>query len=348
MRYQEIIELAKKNEKPLVSIYMPTHIGADSQQDPTRLNNLLREANNILSENDEYEIDVEEFLSEAESIIDDNDFWNKNTDGLGILIDSENTHIFRLNGNIEEELYIGEHFDIIPLIDYYELPNDYYFLDLSKDRFSLYSYKDGKLNETDNEIYKRFTDLFDDRDIEVEGSPTKGKSDSVHGYHTSSSVEEKERDKYFRYLADELKTFLQNKEEKLILFGTTENISEFKNMIDFDVYATIEKPFSSIDRKDLYEVLKDNLLDKYIKEIDERIDGLKTEIGQDRGNDDIYRIKLDAQKGKIETLFLARDLAHDDEINRLVSDVYIAGGEVVIVDREYNNFDIEAGANYRY
>lgn len=348
MRIEKIIDLAKKNEKYLVSIYMPTHFGAESQQDPIRLNNLIKKSKNIISTKEDSKINVDEFFNEVEQLIEDNDFWNHNTNALGILIDNNETHIFRLNGSIEEEVFVGEHFDIVPLIDYYEVANDYYFLDLSKDRFSLYSYKDGKLNETDNEIYNKFTDLFDDKDMENEGSPTKGKSDSVHGYHTSSSVEEKERDKYFRYLADELETFIQNKEEKLVLFGTTENISEFKYLVDFEIYATIEKPLISIDKKDLYNVLKDNLLDKYIANIDERVDGLMTEIGQERGNDDIYRIKIDAQKGRIETLFLARDLEHDAELNRLVSDVYNAGGEVVIVDRNYNNFDIEAGANYRY
>lgn len=348
MKTIKVTELAKKNEMPLVSIYMPTHVGVESQQDPIRLKNLLKEVEEKFKNNEDIDLDSKEFFGQAYDLLDDNEFWSENTSGLALLIDSDDTYVYRLNGKVQEKTHIGEYFNVFPLINYYELPNDYYFLDLSKDRFALYSYKDGKLNEQDPEIISKFTDLFTDRDLETEGSPTRGSADSFHSYHTASSVEEKERDKYFRYLADELKTFLHDKDSNLILFGTSDNIAEFKDMIDFDVYATIDKPFSSIDKTDLYGVLRENLLPKYVKNMDEKIDGLRTEIGQDRGSDDLYRIMIDAQKGKIDTLYLSSDIDQDEELNRLISNVYTAAGNVVIVDAEHNNFPEDGGATYRY
>lgn len=342
MKALKVNELINKTDGPFVSIYMPTHRTApDNQQDPTRFRNLLKEA--------ESKLDDDTMLNKAYAILEDDAFWNNSTDGLGVLIDKKDTYVYHLSGKVSEKLFVGDYFHVLPLINYYELPNDYYFLDLSKDRFSLYSYKNGQLNEKDPDIYDKFHDLFDDKDIETEGSaPTRGKSDAVHGYHTASDIEEKERDKYFRYLATELKNFLTDKEAKLILFGTSENVAEFKDMVDFEIYGTIEKPFDSIKHDEIYDELKEALLPKYIKHMEERVDGLRTEIGQDRGTDNLSRIIEDSENGRVDVLYVSYDTEKSNEIDKLVATVLQNGGEVVVIDTEYQNFDKEAGAKYRY
>ena len=342
MKSVKINDLIARTEGPFVSIYMPTHKSApDNKQDPTRFKNLLKEA--------EAKLDDSNILDKASELLEDTDFWNESTDGLGVLVDKDETFIYRLSGKVNEKVFVGDHFHILPLINYYELPNDYYFLDLSKDRFSLYSYKNGKLNEKDPDIYDSFHDLSDDKDIETEGSaPTRGKSDAVHDYHTASDIEEKERENYFRYLADELKKFLTRKDSKLILFGTTENVVEFQNMADFEIYGTIEKPFDSIKHDEVYDELKEALLPKYIKNMEERLDGLRTEIGQDRGTDNLSRIVEDSVNSRVDVLYVSNDTEKTEEIDKLVSNVLLNGGEVVVIDTQYQDFNKEAGAKYRY
>lgn len=346
MNKVNINKLVNKTEGPFVSIYLPTHRNnPENKQDPVTFKNLLKKIDQDIKKRGG---DAKSYLSESYDLLEDNKFWNNTTGGLAVLIDKEDTNIYILNGSVDEKAIISDNFHLLPLLNYYEIPNDYYFLDLSKDRFSLYSYIDGSLNEEDLDIYSKFTDLFSDKDYEIEGSPTRGQSDSFHNYHTSSSVEEKEREKYFRYLKDNLGEFLKEKESKLILFGTRENVMEFKDYVDFDIYGVIDKPFNSIDKNDLYKELRDALLDKYIKDMDKRIEDLKTEIANDRGTDNQSRILKDGLEGRISELYISTESDTNINVDEIVTYVLRTGGEVILVDPEHNEIEFDIAAKYRY
>ncbi|NLD88285.1 MAG: hypothetical protein GX633_08530 [Clostridiales bacterium] len=347
MKKVNIRELARKTAGPFVSIYMPTHkTFPDNRQDPIRFKNLINMAADKLKAE---KLDLEVFFSEVQSLSNDVEFWNNRTDGLAILIDTEDTYLCNLNGRVNEKVFVSDHFYLLPLINYYELPDEYLFLDLSKDRFSLYSYKEGTLNQKNPEIYDRFTELFPDRDLGAVGSvPIGGRSGAVYDHTTVVDVKERDREKYYRYLNRELKVFLQEKQAKLILFGTTENVTEFQNMADFEIYGIIDKPFDSVDNLTLYDVLKEELLPKYVKQMEERLEGLRIEIAQGHGTDNRSRIERDVKAGKVDTLFIARDIEESDELDKLINTVLTMGGDVIIVNREYNRFNEKTAAKYRY
>ena len=346
MNKLDLRTLVEKNEDIAISIYIKTfRTNPENQQSITKLKNNLKKAESILSERG---IESESFLEKAYELIEDNNFWYYNDDGLAILIDKNDTYIFNLNGNIKESFTVSENFHLLPLLNYYEIPNDYYFLDLSKDSIGIYSYKNGILNKEDTEIYEKFNQLFSDKDNEIEGSHTRGASNSFHNYHTSSSEDEKNREKYFRYLNDELKDFLKNKEEKLILFGTTENISEFVSISDIELYESIDKPFDSIESNELYNVLKDNLINKYIDSMKVKVDNLMTSIANEKGSDNFSRILNDSKSGKISELYISSNFDQNDDLDKLISTVLLTSGEIYLINPELNNFNFNVAAKYRY
>lgn len=346
MQKVNLDKLVNMTNGPFVSLYIPTHRNSpDNKRDSVTFKNLLKR---VEKELDEKDVNPSSYLKESYDLLDDTTFWNNTTDGLAVLIDKDNTQIYKLDGSVEEKVLVADYFHILPLINYYEIPNNYYFLDLSKDRFSLYSFINGELDKEDPDIYQKFTDLFSDKDYEIEASPTRGTSNSMHNYHTSSSVEEKEKDKYFRYLKDNLGKFLKEKEAKLILFGTRENVLEFKNYVDFDIYGVIDKPFNSIPINDLYKELREALLDKYIENIGKRLENLQTEISNDKGTDNKSRILSDAPNGKISELYISKTVQADAEIDKAVTEVMRTGGEVILIDPEYNQVDFDIAAKYRY
>ncbi len=125
--------LLEKKDGVFVSIYLPTHrTSPDNKQDKIRFNNLLNKASKEIET--KYEnVKPQEFLKEARKIHDDLNFWNHGTEGLAVLIDSEETRVIRLTGVVPEFVVVGEQFHILPLINYYELPSNYYLLDISRD-----------------------------------------------------------------------------------------------------------------------------------------------------------------------------------------------------------------------
>lgn len=343
-------ELAGKIDKPLVSIYLPTHeTSRETKQDAVRYKNLLTQAENKVKEMGA-DVDRAKFFAEADKLKEDTGFWNQTTGGLAVLIDKDETQIMRLHGKVEEKVVVGDRFHILPLLNYYESPNDYYLLDISRDRFVLYSYIDGYIHEMETpDIYNKFTDLFDDKDLETRTNPTRGREIGGHGHQSKPEVDEKNTEKYFRYVADELGKFIKADPLPIILFGTTENAAKFANIAThLDIYDAIDKPLHSLNQLELYEELKKKLLPKYIKKIDDRINGLNTEIGQDRGSGNATEILWEAGSGRIDNLFVSTKQAEVEKIDELVSAVIHGGGEIIVVDPDQSSFDKSIAATYRY
>lgn len=341
-------ELAEKTQGPLVSIYLPTHKSSpENKQDPLRFKNLLNKAEEKFEETEGKE--SKDFFKEAHNLKEDIDFWNNSTEGLAVLIDAERTRIYRLGGRINEKVVVSDHFDILPLMNYYETPNDYYLLDISRDRYSLFSLINGEIKEVETPgVCDKFTDLYDDNDNETNVNFTRNTSNSLHGQKSKPEEDEKDMEKYYRYLDKELGEFFKDSTLPVILFGTTDSVASFSESVDsIPIYEKIEKPFDSIPINEVVDTLREKLLPKYIERINKRIEGLHTEIANDRGTKDLEEIKKEAHTGKIETLFVSIKF-EDGDIERIVSSVMAAGGEIVLVDSDQSEFELGIGANYRY
>lgn len=345
--------LAERKDDILVSIYLPTHrTSPENKQDRVRYKNLLDKAYDLIQES-ETSVNPDEFLKEAIELRENINFWEHATEGLAVLVDKDNTEIIKLTGNTPERVVVGNRFHILPLINYYELPNDYYLLDVSKDRFNVYTAGAEGIEELETKgIYNKFDELYDDKDIESDLHSTGGSATSFHGHKAKPEIDEKETEKYLRYLSKELTDFFKAKGNPIVLFGTVEVVSEFKEILNggLDIYATIEKPLVSLNQKETFENLKEKLLPKYVEKVDKRIEGLQTEIANDRGTDNASRIKEDAKTGRVDTLFMSKkyDEMNIEDLDEVVANVITNGGEVIVVDEEKSEFPMGIGATYRY
>lgn len=348
-----IRDLLEKKDDVFVSIYLPTHrTSPDNKQDKIRFNNLLNKASKEIEKKFDKE-KAQELLKEARKIHEDLNFWNYGTEGLAVLINSEDTKVIRLTGVVPEVVVVGEQFHILPLINYYQLPNNYYLLDISRDRFKIYELSSESIKELETpEIHEKFSDLFDDKDLENNLVSTGGAETAFHGHKAKPEIDEIEREKFFRYLSKELGNFFKAKGNPIILFGTTENVADFKEIAkdDLKIFATIDKPLDSMDDKDILETLRDKLLPRYVENVESRLEGLQTEISRDLGTDNASRIATDAPTGRIETLFVSTkyDELQLDELDKLTAEVVNGGGEIVLVDVDETEFPMGLGAKYRY
>ena len=79
--------LMEEGAERCVSIYLPTHrAGSDIQQDPIRLKNLLRRAEESLGAGGMRGAAARELLQPARELIDDRAFWHYQGDGLALFV----------------------------------------------------------------------------------------------------------------------------------------------------------------------------------------------------------------------------------------------------------------------
>lgn len=349
--------LLEKQSPVMISLYMPTHRSApDNEQDPIRFKNLLNDVRKRIAEYD-CDCDADKLLAKAEALQKDYEFWQHTKDGLAVFIDENDTEVIQLGVNLPEQVTVSDHFHILPLINYFDIFTNYYVIDLSRDRFNLYHFDSEGFELMDlGEIATRFDDLFDDRDVRDSNvSRTDGAATNLHSHQTASQTQEKETEKYMRYIGNELNNYFRSKHKyPIIVFGTTENVSKFAdfNKNQLHIHASIDKPFSSMDESQAMDALREKLLPRYIKEVKAEIENLKVALGQDeeKGSENISRIGQEAKNGRIKTLIINQDYKEIslDEIDKIVSDVILAGGEVITIHPEHVDFDLGVGAVYRF
>lgn len=347
-----IRELAKQHEGEFVSIYLPTHISnPENQQDRIRFKNLLTKAEVELKERNK--VDVEKFLKDAWKLQSDLTFWNGPIDGLAVLISKDGLLTYRTMGTMPERVVVDDRFHLLPLLNYYEFMDDSYLLDISKDRFKLFHGGRQGIQEVEiPELINRFDELFDDKDTQSSVNQGTGGEGGIHVRSTATQIDDKETEKFMRYVVAGMTDFLKEKDERIILFGTTENVAYFTKLAEghFKIAKVIDKPLSSINLTEVFNELKTAMQPDYIKTMEERLNVLNNSIGEDKGTDNLSLIEKEAENGRIETLFLSSyiDGVDIEKLDKLVYDVYAANGEVVLIDEKFQEFPKGAGAAFRY
>lgn len=353
MKKMNVKRLSEAKDGLYVSIYLPTHrIFADTQQDKIRFKNLLAEAENELKNSFEYK-DTESFLAEAKKLQDDNQFWNYMADGLAVLINATDTYVYKLEGNAPERVQVGERFHLLPLLNEYEFLSDAYILDIAKDRFKLYHGDRESFEEIETpDVYQSFKELFDDKDLQQSLQSTGGSDSSFHSHSSASQTDERETEKYLRYVANGLAEFFKENRDPVILFGTTEVVTQFKNIAEgrLNISKTVEQPLGIKGITELSGKLKEKLLPDFKASVEKRIEELKNLIGADKGSENSSRIIKEAETGRIRTLFIGSNLGGLDvaEADQLVQNVVNTDGEIVVVDESVTPFDMGIGASFRY
>ena len=131
----EFQQLGESASQFSVSIYLPTHVaGPDIRQDSIRLKNLAREAVDKLTHAGMETDAAEAMLSDAFALLDDQEFWRYQSQGLALFLTPETTKIYRLPLNFESLTVVGDRFHLKPLLPLFFDDQYFYLLALSQNQ----------------------------------------------------------------------------------------------------------------------------------------------------------------------------------------------------------------------
>jgi len=109
--------LAALRGSGLVSIYLPTaRSGAATEQGRIRLKNLLTEAEHGLLALDLRRTEAHERLAPGHALLDDEEFWQHQAEGLALFITPDGMHQHRLPVQTNELVHVGSHLHLKPLV----------------------------------------------------------------------------------------------------------------------------------------------------------------------------------------------------------------------------------------
>ena len=135
----QIKGLAAQTQNPSISIFLPTHqAGQDTQQDPIRFKNLLREAELRLLDTEMGPQEVSALLQPAHALLEDTSFWQHQGDGLAVFIAPDDFHYYPLPFRVEKLLVIAQSYYIQPVLPLFTNNGHYYILAISQDQVRLF------------------------------------------------------------------------------------------------------------------------------------------------------------------------------------------------------------------
>jgi hypothetical protein len=223
----ELKTLTDRHDDCCVSVYMPTHrYGRDAEQDPIRLKNLLREAEERLESKGMRSPDVREMLKPAQSLLQDSGFWRHQSDGLALFITPETYHMYRLPLPFAELVVISDRLHLKPLLPFFASDGHFYILALSQNEVRLLEGTQYTVDEIEEEnLPKNMAEALQyeryEQELQFHTSSAPGgdrRAAMFHGHDVSD--EDKDRIlRWFHKLDKELSTLLADEQSPLVLAG---------------------------------------------------------------------------------------------------------------------------------
>jgi hypothetical protein len=136
---QDLKFLSTCDSKNCVSLFMPTHrTRPQTEQDPIRLKNMLRVAEERLAERGLSKKQIEPIMETPRRLLSDFGFWERQGDGLAVYFSNEIMQTYRLPLSFPELVVVAENFHIKPMLPMLSDDGSFFLLTLSQKEVRLF------------------------------------------------------------------------------------------------------------------------------------------------------------------------------------------------------------------
>lgn len=310
----ELKTLMGKTEGPCVSIFMPTlRGGVQSQQNPIRFKNMLREAEERLVASGLRPPEAKELLEPAQKLLQDGPFWRQ-SNGIALFLSPKTYRYYRLPFDFEELLVVSDRFNVKPLLRLPATAERFYILALSQNRVRLFEGVNRKISEIDLEIEdipKSLAEAMKYDDVESERQAHSGSQGKLL-FHGNAPGDDAKVNilRYFQQIDRGLKDVLRDKQAPLLLAGVGYLLSIYKEVNNYPylLQEGIEGSPDRMEAEELYERAVAVLEPYSLKARQEAVDQYKQAAGTGLTSNGVKEIVPAAYYGRVDVLFVNNEL----------------------------------------
>ena len=211
-----------------VSLFMPTHrTGRETEQDPIRFKNLLREVEESLLAKGLRVPDIQEMLKPAQRLLQEPGFWQHQSQGLAVFFTTAEFHAYRLPLPFDELVMISSRFHLKPLLPFFTSDGHFYILALSQNQVRLLEGTHRTVDEVDMESklpglaealqYERF-----DKQIQSHSVTSSGRAGDRGAVFHGPDLSDEDKNRILRWfhkIDDELPNVLIGGQSPMVLAG---------------------------------------------------------------------------------------------------------------------------------
>ena len=317
--------MTHSGSSPAVTIYMPTHhtsAASAVRQDEIRLKNLAKQVTALTGSNDFNQ----QFLANIKTMLKEQSFWEKLTDGLVIFSSPGVFKVINLPIDCKEYVLVADKFYLAPLIGLLNDQRDYYVLVLAQHSPALLK---GNMYGISNSGLKLPLTIKDELrldEVGMEHEQQKSAYGGIKGYNGRGgykNIADQERMHFWR-IVDQMVIDQTDNNSSLILAGTESEVAEYKSLSQYPLILesflggslnkTQPNQFLSKTTQIIMEEVIKPTHNKFL-ELYDRLQGQAS----NQVNDNINHIKIAADQGKVDKLMLPSIQYASDSIRESIN-----------------------------
>ena len=337
-----------------VSLYLPTvRAGQETQQNPIRFKNLLREVERKLADRGMEAGDVESFLAPLAGLQGDLEFWQHQQEGLAVFLAEGFFETYELPVSVEEMAVVNERFYLKPLFTLFRGDGRFYVLALSQKNVRFFEGSRYQLREIElpEDVPHRLEEVvgyqLDEQSLQFHSgtqasranarggsAPRAPRSPIYHGQGGGEQVQKDEVAKFFSRLDKALHDHLPSKNVPLVLAGVEwlqpiyRQTSEHQNLLDEGIHGNPDGWSADELHSRAWEIVRPQIIADRERAA-ERFGDL---IGTGRASNRVEDVVAAAFDGRVDTLFVAEGEHRWGEFDP-------ASREVKVFERQENGAD---------
>ncbi|MCC5940523.1 MAG: hypothetical protein JJU37_03205 [Balneolaceae bacterium] len=306
-----IHELIEKNSDVSVTITLPTHKkGEESKQDPIRFKNLLSEAAEKINEINSKNGFADNLLKNARQLLDKPLFWSHLDKGLAVYISTDRFDIYKLPYEIEEQVFVNNHFMITPLLPMTSMDGSFSVLAVSRQNIRL-------LRCTRNEVQditpadiplsvEDYLEIDPEKQLQFH-SGSRGQKAVYFGHGANDEDKLIIVESFYREIENEITKVLKLNDDPLILTGLTENIATYKKVNSYNrtLDEVVKRNPDELKDKELKDKGWEIIQKFFLGDMYKSLENLK-KATNDKVSNNLAEIVEATVMGKSQTIFISK------------------------------------------
>jgi len=298
-----------------VSLYMPAHrAGRETEQDPIRFKNLLRQAEERLQAEGIRSADARNFLKEPQRLLQDQSFWRHQSDGLALFCSEDIFHFFRLPIRFTELVVVAKRFHLKPLLPILTSNSTFFILAVSQNQLRLlegtqHSFDEIELEGVPQNLAETLPESFPEKQLQFHTGTPSGSGNRpamFHGHDIGGDIKNRIR-QWFRTIDKEVGGLLSDTQSPLVLAGVDtlfplyKEVNTYPHLMDEGIPGNPE----GMKAEDLHQQAWAIVEPVLKKELEAGVARYRQLAGTGKTATEIVEAVPAAHHGRIEVLFVA-------------------------------------------
>jgi Bacterial archaeo-eukaryotic release factor family 3 len=349
----ELRRLAEVNG-PCVSVFLPTtRFGPETLSGPTRLGHLVDRAAEELEAAGSSRSDASGILAPLRTLLHDDAFWQHQGEGLALFAGTEFFAAYRLAAPLSEDVTIGRHFRIGPLVRQLGSDGAFFILAISQNEVRLFRATKQTIRELDlRGIPGSMRDAIPQEEPARYGqSHSTGRVEQFHGQGSEADYDKAALERYFRALDRPLVSRLAGQGHPLVLACVGYYVPIYKAVSGYPAIwdQAVEGNPERRPLADLHDAAWALVADHFAEPARHQLDRYREAAGTGRTLSVPEEILAAAREGRIDTVLLGDGAPGpvNEQVEQALTETLRHDGQVLTVE-DMAGLEGGVGALLRY